>query len=343
MNKIKKIIATALVLSTAFTVIGCSTTIGGNKASKTVLAEVNGKTITLGDIDKEISTLIKTLQDEHGKDFETKIDEETKAYFNNERATVLKQIVQENVLLKKAEELKLMPTEEELNKKIDENIKELSEYYGGDEELEKAKEYYGHTDESFRMFVKNQVIQETVVEEVTKDIKVSDEEIKKFYEDNIDTYFTQGIGANAKHILFEKEEDAKKLKADIDAKKTTFKDAFEKNKNNKSENKKPIAEDLGFVTYDQENLDKDFLKGFKAVKEGAVSTPVKSSFGYHIIEATGVTTEPVITPLKDAKEAIIAQLEFEKKSEKFKNQLIEWQEEMNVKFTASSIGLESEN
>lgn len=342
MINIKKIITSAIVLSTALIAVGCSSN-NSNLDPSTVLGEVSGQQITLKDVDTELVAYIDYLKEEHGDNFESKIDEQTKVYLNSERATVLNQLIQEKILLKKAEELNLIPKEEDLNKQIEENIKELEEYYGGVEELNNAKKQYGYTDETFNNFVRSQVIQETVVEEVTKDITVSDEEIKKFYEDNKDNYFTQGIGANSKHILFETEEDAKKLKEEIDNKTTTFEEAFEKYKSNKAENKKPLSEDLGFVEYEEENFDTDFLAGFKKVKEGQVSEPVKSSFGYHIIYASGITTEPKVTPIDEVKDAITNQISYEKKFEKYQNQLIEWKEEMNVKITASSIGYEPED
>lgn len=342
MIKIKKLLASALILSTSLVAVSCSTT-KSNLDPKTVLGEVNGQQITLEDVDTELIGYIDYLKEEFGDNFESKIDEQTKVYLNSERATVLNQLIQEKVLLKKAEELNLVPEESELNSKIEENIKELTEFYGGEDELDAAKKQYGYTDDTFNEFIKSQIIQETVVDYVTKDITVSDDEINTFYEENKEKYFTQQIGANAKHILFETEEEAIKCKEEIDAKEITFEEAFEKYSENKMQNLKPLSEDLGFVEYEQANFDTDFLTGFKKVKEGEVSDPVKSSFGYHLIKVSGITNEPTITPLNDVKEAILNQISYEKKFEKYQNQLIEWKDEMNVKITASAIGYEPQN
>lgn len=351
MKNIKKLVASALIFTTTMTTIGCSKTAESNTTTdlnpKTVLAELDGEQILLSDVDAEISALISSLKEEHGED----LDEDTLNYINSERVYVLQQLIQEKILLKKAEELDLIPNEEDLNTKIEENIQGLIEYYGGEEELNQAKEYYGYTDDSFNEFIKSQVIQEAVVEEVTKDITVSEEEINEFYEENKDYYFTQNEGANALHILFETEDDAKEAKAKIDSGEVTFDELFkkylEKEETEETEDADssisyPLSEDLGFVEYEQQYFDTDFLAGFKEVKEGEISEPVKSSFGYHLISVSGISNEKVVTPLEDVKDVIISQVEYEKKLELFQNKLIEWESEYNLKVTAESIGYSPE-
>ena len=46
---------------------------------------------------------------------------------------------------------------------------------------------------------------------------------------------------------------------------------------NKSTGTKILVEDLGYVEYNQQNYDTDFLDGFKTLKEGEISAPVKSN------------------------------------------------------------------
>lgn len=341
MKKIRNLVAAALIFISSVSIMGCSninTTATSNISSQTTLATIGKEKITLEDVDKELTQLIDSLKENYGEDFETSEDTTALDSLNNQRITVLYQLIQEKILLTKAEELKLIPDEKTLKEKITSYITDLTEYYGGEEELKEAKEYFGYTDETFNEFVKNQVTQELVVEEVTKDVTVAEGEIEDFYNENLETYFTQKPGAQAKHILFETEEDAQKVKDSIDKGETTFDDEFTKYSNNESTEDKPVAEDLGFVEFEQEGFDEDFLKGFKNVKENVVTEPIKSSFGYHLVLATEISNEDVITPLEDAKESITAQLEYEKQYALFQNQLIEWEEELKVKITAESIG-----
>ena len=341
MKKIRNLVAAALIFTSSVSIMGCSninTNASSNIKAQTTLATIGGETITLEDVDNELSQLIESLKEDYGKDFETSEDTQALDYLNSQRINVLHQLIQEKILLTKAEELNLIPDEDSLNEKIEAYIADLTEYYGGEEELERAKEYFGYTNDTFNKFVKKQVIQEIVVEEVTKDVTVAEDEIKDFYNKNLELYFTQKPGAKAKHILFETEEEAQSVKESIEKGETTFEEEFEKYDNKESGDKKPVAEDLGFVEFEQEGFDEDFLKGFKNVKENVVTDPIKSSFGYHLVLASEVSTEDVITPLEDAKESIFAQLEYEKQFTLFQNQLLQWEEELNVKITAEDIG-----
>lgn len=223
-----------------------------------------------------------------------------------------------------------MPSDEELATAIEEEKAKFTEAYGGEEGLKEALEYYGMSDEKFDSFIENLVKTDKVKEAMIKDVTVSDEEIEQYYNDNIDKY-TVKAGANAKHILFETEEEAQDAKNKIDSGETTFEDLYSQYEANKSSGTKPLSEDLGYVENEQEGYDTDFLAGFKTLKEGEVSAPVKSSFGYHIIKVEGVQTEDKVTPLDDVKDSIKSTLLSEKQEEVYNSTLEEWKKDLNVK------------
>lgn len=330
MRRIKNLVATAIIATMAFSIAGCSLIAKTPEAiQKTVLAKVGDEKITLADVNAEMKADIDYLKETYGEDFESKIDDTVKEQLKTARTNILDQLVQEKVLLNKAEELKLVPTQEEIDKKVAEETEKLKESYGGEDAFKQAIEYYGYTEETYKAFMETQVVAQKVKDEVVKDVTVKDEEISKNYDENIATY-TKKPGANAKHILFETEDEAKAAKAEIDAG-TSFDDLFAKYEANKANNVKPLSEDLGYVANDQEGYDTGFLEGFKVLKEGEISAPIKSSFGYHIIEATGIVTETVVTPLADVKDTIKSSLESNKKTEVYNTKYEEWKKELNVK------------
>ena len=331
MRKIKNIVVAAAITTMAFSITGCKMIEKTPEAiQKTVLAKVGDEKITMADVNSELQAHIDYLIETYGEDYENNIDDSLKEQLKTVRTQVLEQLVDDKVLITKGTELGYMPSDDELATAIEEEKAKFVEAYGGEDGLKEALEYYGMSDEKFNSFVENMVKTEKVKEAMIKDITVSDEEIEKYYNDNIDQYTTKP-GANAKHILFETEEEAQDAKNKIDSGETTFEDLYSQYTSNASSGTKPLSEDLGYVENDQEGYDTDFLAGFKTLKEGEVSAPVKSSFGYHIIKVEGVQTEEKVTSLDDVKDTIKSTLLSEKQEETYNSTLEEWKKELNVK------------
>ena len=331
MRKIKNIVIAAAITTMAFSITGCKMIEKTPEAiQKTVLAKVGGDKITMADVNSELQADIDYLTETYGEDYENNIDDSLKEQLKKARKQVLEQLVNDEVLITKGTELGYIPSDEELSTAIEEEKAKFTEAYGGEEGLKEALEYYGMSDEKFDLFIENLVKTDKVKEAMIKDVTVSDEEIEQYYNDNIDKY-TVKAGANAKHILFETEEEAQDAKNKIDSGETTFEDLYSQYEANKSSGTKPLSEDLGYVENEQEGYDTDFLAGFKTLKEGEVSAPVKSSFGYHIIKVEGVQTEDKVTPLDDVKDSIKSTLLSEKQEEVYNSTLEEWKKDLNVK------------
>ena len=331
MRKIKNIVVAAAITTMAFSITGCKMIEKTPEAiQKTVLAKVGDEKITMADVNSELQAHIDYLIETYGEDYENNIDDSLKEQLKTVRTQVLEQLVDDKVLITKGTELGYMPSDDELATAIEEEKAKFVEAYGGEDGLKEALEYSGMSDEKFNSFVENMVKTEKVKEAMIKDITVSDEEVEQYYNDNIDEY-TVKAGANAKHILFETEEEAQDAKNKIDSGETTFEDLYSQYTSNASSGTKPLSEDLGYVENDQEGYDTDFLAGFKTLKEGEVSAPVKSSFGYHIIKVEGVQTEEKVTSLDDVKDTIKSTLLSEKQEETYNSTLEEWKKELNVK------------
>lgn len=331
MRKIKNIVVAAAITTMAFSITGCKMIEKTPEAiQKTVLAKVGEEKITMADVNSEIQANIDYLIETYGEDYENSIDDTLKEQLKTLRTQVLEQLVDDKVLITKGTELEYMPSDEELATAIEEERANFVEAYGGEEGLKEALEYYGMTDEKFNSFLENMVKTEKVKEAMTKDVTVSDEEVEQYYNDNIDKY-TAKPGANAKHVLFETEEEAQAAKNKIDSGETTFEDLYSQYEANKSSQTKPLSEDLGYVENEQDGFDTDFLAGFKTLKEGEISAPIKSSFGYHIIKVEGVQTEEKVTSLDEVKDTIKSTLLSKKQQETYDSTLEQWKKDLNVK------------
>lgn len=113
---------------------------------------------------------------------------------------------------------------------------------------------------------------------ITESLQVSPEEIRQYYEANRETFSTPER-VRARHILVKTEEEAKKVKAELDAGA-----AWDELAKNYSTDKRTALRggDLGF--FRRGDLpEKEVETAAFGMAAGSVSAPVKSRLGWHII------------------------------------------------------------
>jgi peptidyl-prolyl cis-trans isomerase C len=129
--------------------------------------------------------------------------------------------------------------------------------------------------------VKKRVIVEAFVrKKIEQDVKISDDEMKKFYDQNKDK-FKSGEQIRASHILVKDEKTAQDILAQL-KKGASFEDLARKNSTDASAAK---GGDLGWFA--KGSMVPDFEKAAFSLKEGELSNVVKTPYGYHIIKVTG--------------------------------------------------------
>ena len=323
MKKIKKIIATIAILTIAVSAMGCKMIEKTPEAiQKTVLATVGNEKITKGDLDKQV---IPQLKQQYGDDYatNTKVADQVK----QAKTQTLTSLVTENILMQKATELNLKPSDDEINSKIDETMNGYKTQYPEAGQFEDALKQAGVTEGELKDQIKKGIILSAVQQDMVKDVTVTDDEIQANYDQNKDTQYSVSAGATVAHILVADEETAKGLKAKLDAG-ADF--ATLAKANSTDPGSKDKGGTLGFVPYNSTQLVPEFVAGFKDLKEGEVSQPVKSQFGYHIIKATGLKGAEV-SPLDKVKDQIQQTLLQQKQTETFNAKVEEWKTALKVK------------
>ena len=120
-------------------------------------------------------------------------------------------------------------------------------------------------------------------------VKVSDEDVKKYYEDNIDR-FKQGPTVNADHILVESEEKALEILAKIESGEGSFADAAKEHSTCPSGQRGGNLGDFG-----RGQMVPEFDTAVFELEVGEMTkVPVKTQFGYHLIKLNSKSDESVM-------------------------------------------------
>jgi parvulin-like peptidyl-prolyl isomerase len=184
------------------------------------------------------------------------------------------------------------------------------QYFGGDKtKYEKQLKDQGLTDAQVRRDIRAQILSEKIYENVTRGVKVTDQQIEDYYTKNKAQY-SQPETRDVRHILV-------KTKAKADALYQQLKAGGDFAALAKANSEDTGSKDNGGkLTISRGQTVAPFDKKAFELKVNEISTPVKTEFGFHIIEALGAVKPAKVTPLKEVKAAIKQQLLQTKKNEK---------------------------
>ena len=162
--------------------------------------------------------------------------------------------------------------------------------------------------------MKEELLTKFAISRAIENVKVTDEEAKKFYDENPDT-FVSGKTVNASHILVDSEEKASEIKADIEAGKITFADAA------KQFSSCPSRENGGELgTFGQGQMVKEFEDAAFSAEIGTVTAPVQTQFGWHLILVTE-KSESSVMAFEDVKDQLKDQLLSEKQQKAYASKI----------------------
>jgi peptidyl-prolyl cis-trans isomerase C len=125
--------------------------------------------------------------------------------------------------------------------------------------------------------IKDSILTQVNINKVFAEIKLSDDELKKFYEANKGSYNTPAQ-ADTSHILIKTEEEAEKIYDQIMKEEIKFGEAAAKYSSCPSKDKQGR---LG--KYPKGQMVPEYDNASFAMEVGEMSKPVKTQFGYHII------------------------------------------------------------
>lgn len=133
--------------------------------------------------------------------------------------------------------------------------------------------------------LKEELLSNYAVEKVIKNVRISDDEVKAFFEEH-KSEFRSPERINTSHILVDSEETASNIKGEIERGEISFEDAAKKYSSCPSAQSGGALGDSARGQFVPEFEDAAF-----ALTPGEISDPVKTQFGYHIIRLNAKTEE----------------------------------------------------
>jgi peptidyl-prolyl cis-trans isomerase C len=185
--------------------------------------------------------------------------------------------------------------------------------------------------------VVQQSLARAAVEDLMKDVSVSDGEVKKFYDENPDQ-FTNPEQIHVRHILVSDDVTSSDTIVSIlgDLKKGASFDSLAMSRSICPS--APQGGDLGFFGRGQ--MVPEFEEAAFALQNpGDISEPVLSAFGWHIIKLEEKRPSSTV-PYDEVKPQILQYLENEKKAQKYREALDELRKEYRVLYLNSANGPE---
>jgi len=200
------------------------------------------------------------------------------------------------------------------DKDIDAAFTEYKKRFQSEEQFQNYLKHGRVTVDSIKTRLKEKASLEKLIES-KGNLKVTDDEVKAFYEKN-QRFYVEKAGVRARHVLVKVSEKAtpaqeKAAKAKIaEVQKALKKGKFEDVAKKMSEGPSaPKGGDLGFFGKGQ--MVKPFEEAAFKMKKGDVSGPVRTRFGFHIIKVEDKREERK-KPLKEVKDQILKSLKNKK-------------------------------
>lgn len=302
-----RIAAATAALALIVTAAGCGTS--------DAVAKVNGEEISREEFDsivevaKKQDTTLASLKEG---------DEMLLQY----KRMILDSMIEAVLVRQEAKRLGIKVTDKDIDAKLD----EIKSSYPDENSFNEVVKQSGMTMEQIRQSISDQLIYQALYDKVAPAPKISEDELKKYYEENKSTQFTKEPEAHLQHILFAENDKAtaeKVLKeiqngADFGALAAKY---------STDPGSKNSGGDLGSAPTSK--YVKEFQEAADKLKVGEVSGLVKTQFGWHIIKKLGETPGG-IQPYEEVKDLIKSTLEQEARTKAWNEYLAKLKEKADI-------------
>jgi peptidyl-prolyl cis-trans isomerase C len=293
-------------------------------AHKGKAASVNGVAITSEDVNRQMFILEQHLLSTQGTAIRPDMIPAV-------RSQILSDLIDKELLYQETQKQKIVVEEKKVNERMDALKKSFPSEQVFKDEMGQMK----LSEESLKTQIrKDLAVQQLVEKDIMVNVKVSDEDMKAFYNAHPE-FFKEPERVRASHILLKSEADADPAnKAERRKKLEAVKVRVDRGEDFGALAKEfshcPSAEkggDLGY--FERGKMAKPFEDAAFSMKPGEVSDIVVTDFGFHLIKVTDRKPERTIS-YDEAKERIKQHLQRVKFLEEKNNYVAELKKKSNV-------------
>jgi parvulin-like peptidyl-prolyl isomerase len=295
----KRTLALAAAALAAVTLVaaGCG---GSDEVPADSVAVVDGSSITRASLDDLLARAKKSYTAQ-----KRAFPKAGTSEYQSLQTQAVAYLVQRQEYATEADKLGIEVTDAQIAKKIDEVKKQY--FSGNQKKFEKGLADQGYTEATLREDIRAQLQTEGIYKKVTNDVKVTDADVKAYYAKNKANY-TVPESRSVRHILVKTKSEADKIHAQLVAGADFAALA-------KANSIDPGSKNLGGkLTVSRGQTVAPFDKAAFSLKTNELSQPIKTQFGYHIIQPLADVKAGSVTPFAQVKAQIRTQLESEKKN-----------------------------
>ena len=301
MKKVMLAAVLLVLLASAFAFAAC----GGNQVPAGAIASVGSATVTQQQFDEIWAQAKAQYASQQGA---PAFPKEGTAQYDQLKASIVNYLVQNEIIKQQAADRKVTVTP----KQIDDRIKQIVTQVGGQKKFDALLKKQGVSMDQLRTQLQAQMLQSAVQAKVGENVKVTEAQIKAYFDDPANkAQFVVADAVTARHVLVKTKAEALKVQKLLAANNTDANWAKVAKQYSTDPGTKAKGGDLGSFTADR--MVPAFSKVAFSLKPGTVSVPVKTQYGWHVIEVTKKTPGSTKT-YAEAKATIEQSLKYELQS-----------------------------
>ena len=291
-------LAAAALASVTLVAAGCG---GSDEVPTNAVAVVDGSTVTRAALD-ELLTRAKLSYAAQKRSFPKAGTSE----YQTLQTQAVAYLVQRQEYASEAEKLGIQVKDTQIAKKVGQVRKQ---YFSDNQaKFEQGLKEQGYTEATLREEIRSQLLTEGIYDKVTAAAKVTDADVKSYYAKNKANYSVPESRA-VRHILVKTKAEADRIRAEL----VSGGDFAALAKANSLD---PGSKDQGGkLTVSKGQTVAPFDKAAFSLETNEVSKPVKTQFGYHIIQPLAAVKAGSVTPLSQVQDQIRTQLVSQKKND----------------------------